>query len=102
MVDSCESSQRSLRAPREILHVLSSDYEASEHGCSVGMLKTAAMRDRDVSDTLTSRFEPAQNVMRAPSWITRFELGRTPLIEPKAGFVCTPVAKSKVAVVFTP
>ena len=43
-----------------------------------------------------------QNVSRTPSWITRFELARTPLIEPKAGLVCTPVAKSKVATVFTP
>ena len=43
-----------------------------------------------------------QNISRTPSWNTRFELARTPLIEPKAGFVCTPVAKSNVATVFTP
>jgi len=43
-----------------------------------------------------------QNVKRTPSWITRFELARTPLIDPKAGLVWTPVAKSKVATVFTP
>jgi len=43
-----------------------------------------------------------QNLSRTPSWITRFELARTPLIEPKAGLVWRPVAKSNVAVVFTP
>ena len=48
------------------------------------------------------RYRANQNMSRTPSWITRFELARTPLIEPKAGFVCAPVTKSKVATVFTP
>ena len=46
-----------------------------------------------------------QNVSRTPSWITRFELARTAvlvLMAPKAGFVCSSVAKSNVATVFTP
>ena len=32
--------------------------------------------------------DDGQNVNRTPSWITRNELARTPLIEPNAGFVC--------------
>ena len=34
----------------------------------------------------------AQNVSRAPSWITRAELARVPMTRPKLASVCAPVA----------